>query len=393
MKMVSQMTARIKDQNGWYEVKNNPISKVGVFPYLGKSIDFDGSMKLDPDKMYNVFRPESELSDPECMASFRLVPLVNDHEMIGEDMTPAEHKGVEGVVGEDVYFDKADGMLKANIKIFSENLKKHIDLGKNELSCGYSCNYDLKTGIFDGVRYDVVQGNIRGNHLALVDEGRMGPEVSVLDRSEQLSFAVDSKDIEEITMPENMVKEDEKKAVDEMTLAEVTETLKTIMPQIESLMSAMQGKEEEVEVVGDEEEKEEDTKDACEQEDSAVDSKEYKAAEAKLKELQKTVDSMEKEFSNYKKDGIKSLTKLISKRDSLANKLSYHVGAFDHKEMTLEEVAEYGVKKLEIPCGDDKVGAVEAYLHGRQPQTPTFSQDSSQSQGFSSLDKYMKGDK
>lgn len=387
------MTSRIKDQNGWYEIKSNPISRVGVFPYMGKSIDFDGSMRLEPEKMYNVLRPEHELADPECIKSFKLVPLINDHEMIGEEMTPAEEKGIEGVVGEDVYFDKTDGMLKANIKIFSENLKEHIDSGKEELSCGYSCKYDLKSGIFDGVRYDVVQGSIRGNHLALVDEGRMGPEVSVLDRSEQLiSFAVDSKDIEEIKMPENMGEENEKKAVDEMTLAEVTETLKTIMPQIESLMSAMQGKKEEV--VADEEEKEEeDTKDACEQEDSSTDAKEYKDAQDKLEKLQSAVDRLEKENASYKKDGIKTLTKLISKRDKLADNLSYHVGSFDHSEMTLEEVAEYGVSKLEIPCGSDKVGAVEAYLHGRKPAAVSFSQDSSASKGFESLNNYLKGAK
>ena len=36
---VAMDTARIADSNGWPEIKGNPISKVGVFPYLGKQVD------------------------------------------------------------------------------------------------------------------------------------------------------------------------------------------------------------------------------------------------------------------------------------------------------------------------------------------------------------------
>lgn len=38
----------------------------------------------------------------------------------------------------------------------------------------------------------------------------------------------------------------------------------------------------------------------------------------------------------------------IAARDELANTLSAHVGTFDHKGMTLEQVAAYGVEKLEL---------------------------------------------
>jgi len=29
---------RVKDFNGWYEIKENPLTKVGVFPYLGSKL-------------------------------------------------------------------------------------------------------------------------------------------------------------------------------------------------------------------------------------------------------------------------------------------------------------------------------------------------------------------
>src|SRR6188474_2789733 len=59
-------SARKTDLNGWTEIKGNPLSKVGVFPYLGKQI----SPKLEPDKTYWVYRPEEELSHPDCINSF-----------------------------------------------------------------------------------------------------------------------------------------------------------------------------------------------------------------------------------------------------------------------------------------------------------------------------------
>ena len=129
------------------------------------------------------YSAREELSDDDCIDSFKLIPWVDEHDMLGDDpgTIAAESKGVEGVIGEEVYFDKDDGTLKGNMKIFSENLKRIIEDGKKELSCGYRCTYEVKSGVFDGEKYDIIQRNMRGNHLATVDEGRMGPEVSVLD--------------------------------------------------------------------------------------------------------------------------------------------------------------------------------------------------------------------
>src|ERR1700676_5463208 len=61
----TEESARIYDINGWMEIKGNPISKVGVFPYSGAQIDTDGSMGLDPNKIYQVYRSQDELSNQE----------------------------------------------------------------------------------------------------------------------------------------------------------------------------------------------------------------------------------------------------------------------------------------------------------------------------------------
>jgi hypothetical protein len=51
----------------------------------------------------------------------------------------------------------------------------------SELSAAYTCDIDMTAGIFDGVAYDGIQRNIKGNHVALVPEGRAGHDVKVAD--------------------------------------------------------------------------------------------------------------------------------------------------------------------------------------------------------------------
>lgn len=168
--------AKKVDENGWWIIKDNPLSKVGIYPYLGKQIDDS----LKPNKIYRVFRPAEELLNKETVKSFNLVPLINDHEMLGKDFKPAEEKGIDGII----YNPRVahENMLIGNIKIYSQQMMDDIKNGKKELSMGYTCTYDLTPGDWDGQPYDVVQRNLRGNHVALVDKGRMGSDVRVYDK-------------------------------------------------------------------------------------------------------------------------------------------------------------------------------------------------------------------
>ena len=98
------MTAKKYDTNGWYEIKNNPLSKVGVFQYLGKDIPLEG---IEPHRVYNVFRPEAALNNDSTIDSFKLLPWIDDHEMLGDGFTAPESKGVAGVIGEQVFLRMA----------------------------------------------------------------------------------------------------------------------------------------------------------------------------------------------------------------------------------------------------------------------------------------------
>lgn len=356
-------SARVPDINGWPEIKGNPLSKVGVFPYYGRQI----SDKFNPDEIYNVYRPEEELSDPECLESFKLKPIVDDHEMLGgfnDGLTPPEEKGIHGVIGEEVFFE--DGYLKGNLKIFSQKLSQLIENGKKELSIGYRCMYDLVSGLYNGIKYDAIQRNIRGNHLALVVEGRAGPDVAVLDHSNNFKFTFDSMEL--IKMPDKMEEKEvktEKDAEGEgsgeggaLTLEAVANHVKSLEGIVKQLVSTLGAKK-----AADESEKEKETED----EDKDPDKDEKKGMDEKLiKKLTDRIESLVKDVNDIKKDGFKMMSRQTAERDHLAKSISEFAGVFDHKNMTVEEVAEYGVKKAGLKCkAGDEFAVLTGYLAGR----------------------------
>jgi len=385
------LSARKFDQNGFMEIKDNPLSKVGVFPYLGKSIGLEG---LEPDKVYNVYRPEEELSSPETIESFKLLPWIDEHTMLGGDYTPAEKKGVEGVTGEDIYFK--DGYLKGNIRLFSEKLTGLIKSGKRELSCGYRCVYELLSGTYNGEAYDVVQRQIRGNHLALVDNGRMGKEVCVLDRKDMIVFdhyniSLDMNN-EESQMNEAEIIELIKKVILETKHAADEEAAKKAADEEEE-KKADDENEEEASDENEEEAKdeEEEAKDE-EEEEKASDMAQDKAIRKLGKGFDAKIKSLSKQLEDVRSNGVKQALKQIDSRNQLAKQIATHVGAFDHAEMTLEDVAKYGVGKLKLKSeAGQEVATINGYLqHKTSAKMITLDSAVNLSEG-SQVSKFLSG--
>lgn len=368
------MDRRDYDTNGWFEVKDNPLSLVGVFPYLGRSID----PNADPDKLFNVLRPADELSSPECVESFRLLPWIDNHTMLGPEkdgLTPAERKGVHGVIGQDVYFTTEDplfpdGALKGNVKTFSQALASSIANGKRELSCGYRCRYEYAPGTFNGQAYDYVQRDIRGNHLASVENGRMGREVAVLDH---LVFTIDSKEFTPMAAKNNAAASGEK-----LTLRQAVKAWQDFQPTLSAIGAAMDeaAKEEEKDKGKDEEEEEEEEEAGDKGKDSAEKEGKDKAGKDKEEEEEKGKDEEEEEKPRKKGEGMdaaavaREVEKTIAAKSTLYTSLSRHVGAFDHADMSLAKMAKYGCRKLaeaghnvDAPKGQ-RVSYLQAYLQG-----------------------------
>jgi len=181
---------RKQDENGFLLVKGCPISSFGIFDYSAGQLGLPG----DPNRIVKVFRPESAVSDLSAIESFKDVPLINDHEMLSglqndETATAPEEYGVSGVLTANVYYEAP--WMRGDIKVFSRDMQAALASGKKDLSLGYSCDFELTPGVWNGQPYEVVQTNMRGNHIALVDEGRV-PGAKVLDGLifDHLNFAV-----------------------------------------------------------------------------------------------------------------------------------------------------------------------------------------------------------
>ena len=350
----SAMDRREYDTNGWFEVKDNPLSKIGIFQYSGGSI----SPECEQDKIYNVYRPAEELSTEECINSFKLLPWIDNHVMLGsedEGLTPAESKGIQGVIGEDVYFDGE--YLKGNIKVFSEAMSSLIANGKKELSCGYRCRYEYAPGTYDGVAYDYVQREIRGNHLALVENGRMGPDVAVLDH---FTFTVDNKEL--FNMAEEIKESGSEKP--DMTLEEVHKFLEEVMPKlakIQELTGQSFGSAGE-EAVADEDE----TKSDGDMEKPDGEAEDEEGMEYGVGGQKKEEKEGERGAGMDAAAIALSVEKKIADKAKLYDKLSKHIGAFDHSEMDLDKMAKYGLKKLGVEAPKSgRVTFLNAYLQGK----------------------------
>jgi len=377
------MSERQYDVNGFFEIKKNPISKVGVFPYSGASIGAP-----DPNKIYMVLRPEEELSSPETLASMRLLPWVDEHDMLGDSeddnipLMAAEEKGVEGVTGEEVTYE--DKTVYSNIKLFSKALKSAIESGKKELSLGYRCKWDFSPGDYEGEHYDVVQRNIRGNHLALVEEGRMGADVAVQDSKDIFYFALDSKEF---------IMQDEDKKAEDMEGEVTLETLAAMVEALAGRLSAIEGKkeevkeEEEVEVEdefggkkGDESKSRRDYEEdeyGGNKGDESRSKRDYegdeKEDEAEDEAVKAVGDSLQDLKASYKKEVIQE----IANRDRLANELSLHIGDFATDGMDLEGVTRYGLKKLKLEAEKgQELSTLKGYLKGAGHSEVAYAADS-----------------
>ena len=190
------------DINGYWIYENVPITRTGVFPYRGRQIDSDGSMGLDPNRKYPVYRPASEITNPKTLSSFDGVFLVDEHRMMGEGQTDASQRRIDGSVY-NVHVDPHNpGVVLATLKVQTRRMKDLIDSGKRALSCGYYCDYRPQKGVFNGMPYEFVQFDLTGNHLALVKKGRCGEKCAIMDGADTAdlvatlsSFAEDSADL------------------------------------------------------------------------------------------------------------------------------------------------------------------------------------------------------
>lgn len=349
---MDRASARTYDLQNWFEVTDNPISKEGIFPYSGAQV---GSPERD--RIFRVYRPADELAHPDTIASFRLLPLIDDHEMLGAGFTSTDDRPIAGVIGENIRVER--GTMLANLKIYSDALAEKLKAGKTELSCGYRCVYDFTPGFWNGQPYDVVQRQIRGNHIALVDEGRMGPDVRVLDH---MIFTADGKEISPVDEEMKKMLADLAARIAKLEAGEVGEK-----PAGDEDMTASKAEEKPVEDM-DKPAGDPPAEDMDKPGEKAKDGDyEAKAMDALSKQIKALVAKVDALSAKPVMDEA-ALVATTARKTALAARIAQHVGVFDHSGMTLSQIEKYGVEKLglkNIPAGQEAV-ALDAALQSRQ---------------------------
>ncbi len=174
--LAEDKSLRSYDKDGRLHVALTPISKATVNPYRGDEIPGAPALGLDPARIYYLLRDPEELA--KAAATSNNIPLMNLH--IRQMPDAPEQDSVVGSTGTDAVFDPP--YLRNSLVIWVRSaIESVLSNEKRELSCSYHYKPDMTPGVYQGHRYDGVMREIHFNHVALVVDGRAGPDVLVED--------------------------------------------------------------------------------------------------------------------------------------------------------------------------------------------------------------------
>lgn len=158
-----------REPEGYLYCLNVPIARTGEQSYTHEELGIPGT------GMVKVVRLPEEVFSKEAMASFEGMPICNEHpydDVTSENVSAYAKGHVQNVRRGD---PPEDDLLMGDLIITHNDLIDEVLSGKREISCGYNCSYEREN---DGKIY---QRAIRGNHVAVVENGRAGSRVAIRD--------------------------------------------------------------------------------------------------------------------------------------------------------------------------------------------------------------------
>jgi len=167
MKMLANVKLsphKYKTSEGYLLCQDCIIGRTGAQTYLRSEIyenDENGNEYVD------INRSEKEVFDPKTLASFENKPLTIEHP--DGSVNPSNYKTLAVGNVHNVHKGEFEGepVMYADIVVYDAEAIEKIESGEMvELSCGYDCD------ITDGPNPEQI--NIRGNHVALCEQGRAG---------------------------------------------------------------------------------------------------------------------------------------------------------------------------------------------------------------------------
>lgn len=158
------------------------VTRVGVFTY-----------RTDDGRVIRELRHPDHVFNADSLASMEDAPLTVRHP---GKVTPKDYKS--NAVGHVRDVKAVDTFVQARAVVQDAGAIDGVERGDLvEVSCGYSCDIDPTSGVWNGEKYDAIQTNIRYNHVALGPKGwgRAGSSVALrLDSGDAIQESVSNPD-------------------------------------------------------------------------------------------------------------------------------------------------------------------------------------------------------
>lgn len=161
-------TNRTADEFGYLTVTDCVLTGDDVAPYWGYEIPNFKELKLESNKIYNVYRPKDEIKE----SNFSNKPLLSKHMDFSAD--DYKNKFIVGTIGET---EMSGDQLRGTVVFWDQKAIDELEKGKKYLSCGYMYEPILEKGFYKNAKYDVKMVNIVANHVAMVDNPRYKPAI------------------------------------------------------------------------------------------------------------------------------------------------------------------------------------------------------------------------
>jgi len=171
-------TRRITDEGYMHCIADT--CRTGIYEYTAAQV---GMKDREPGETVKVYRAPEEVFNDAAMASFKGKPVTFSHP--DENVTAKNIRDYTVGHGGDNVFRDGDTM-KQNLYITDEAIINLIDSGEvDQISNGYTAEIVIADGVTpEGERYDAFQKTIKGNHIAIVKNGRAGSGCRINDSQE-----------------------------------------------------------------------------------------------------------------------------------------------------------------------------------------------------------------
>lgn len=208
-------------------------ARTGVYQYDGRQVDPENKHGLRDAGLVNVLRDEATVFDKRAVQSFIGKPITVDHPsqpVTAENWKDHSRGAIMGALKDGEY-------LAFDLLLMDKAAIADVEAGKTQLSNGYAA--ELEFGDFaapDGTKCPVRQARISdGNHVAIVDAARAGPECRIADGGNELFQKCDAatvilsslEDQETKKMPHTLI-------IDGLQVPDVSDAAKAAIEKLQS---------------------------------------------------------------------------------------------------------------------------------------------------------------